>query len=670
MFNESLHPNSSSYHASPFSQYLHQDSTDFGSVGGLVQNLQGRLNTWVQTSPTVLGFSQELLRSGNIADEYRLQALEAGEYILAEVQKDAVQIFDKTSAIVSSKAQAFVIAHPEFAGQVDEFKHQVVEATDQVTEEVSKTLKAVGLKTLSTIYDGLKVAYDRSDQMTTEFPGRWKLFVGTMAERTLQVREAVQDAASKAAVSLRDQSISGQVSPGGGIIAPTLYGATPSTLPIVSGDSTLHTIGFEGNVIAEAGAIVRSGAGRSFQATAERYGFNSKVRFDAWKTGEMVDYSQELGQKSDRWYRIEGTDRWVSGAIVHTNANLDDQAKVLPDAAPKVTEEKPFMGRIIATQANVRSGAGSQFEDVGDRFYGDTVEFDGWVKGEFVDYQSTLGTSSDKWFRIKGANQLISAALVTTNMDKAAPAVIDENLPNPIAKVESITRTSPTPKVESITSNDIPTAHSTFKIKFEYDSDEKAKNFFDQTKKELLQKAAKYWSDLIEVGENGISELTIKVSYTNMSKKQIDAKYLALTNNAGGNLNNLGTEKTSFTVRDKASMHFGRHVNFGTGGLDKSKHDFLTVAQHEIGHALGIGSIYYGKYKHSDQEEKDFNEGFKDGHGESKDEQDIMYKSISEGQSRDVIKKSDLAYLSGLGYRMPKYQNLYWQGSPPSSNHA
>ena len=185
LFNESLHPNSSSYHASPFSQYLHQDPTDFGSVGGLVQDLQGRLNTWVQTSPTVLGFSQELLRSGNIADEYRLQALEAGEHILEEVQKDAVQIFEKTSAIVSSKAREFVVAHPELAGQVDELKHQVTEAADQVTEEMSKTLKSVGLKTLSMVYDGLRIAYDRSDQMTTEFPGRWKLFAGEMAERTL-----------------------------------------------------------------------------------------------------------------------------------------------------------------------------------------------------------------------------------------------------------------------------------------------------------------------------------------------------------------------------------------------------------------------------------------------------------------------------------------------------
>ena len=232
LFTQNLHPNSSSYHASPFSRYLHQDSADFGIVGGLVQNLQGRLNTWVQTSPTVLGFSQELLRSGNIADEYRLQALEAGEHILEEVQKDAVQIFEKTSAIVSKKAQEFVVAHPELALQVDELKHQVTEAADQVTGDLSKTLKSVGLKTLSMVYDGLKIAYDRSDQMTTEFPGRWKLFAEEMAERTLQVQEAVKDVVDKTAVSLRDQSLSAQVSPGGGIITPTDYSATPSTLTI------------------------------------------------------------------------------------------------------------------------------------------------------------------------------------------------------------------------------------------------------------------------------------------------------------------------------------------------------------------------------------------------------------------------------------------------------
>ena len=118
--NTNLHPDSSSYHASLFNQYLHQESRDFGVLGGIVLGLQGRLNTWAETSPTVLNLSHNLNLTGNIADEYRLQALEAGEHILEEVQKDAIQIFEKTNAIVSKKAQEFVVAHPELVGNVDE----------------------------------------------------------------------------------------------------------------------------------------------------------------------------------------------------------------------------------------------------------------------------------------------------------------------------------------------------------------------------------------------------------------------------------------------------------------------------------------------------------------------------------------------------------------------
>ncbi len=47
LFTQNLHPNSSSYHASPFSQYLHQDSTDFGIVGGL---WHGSPVFWPQTA--------------------------------------------------------------------------------------------------------------------------------------------------------------------------------------------------------------------------------------------------------------------------------------------------------------------------------------------------------------------------------------------------------------------------------------------------------------------------------------------------------------------------------------------------------------------------------------------------------------------------------------------
>ena len=416
---------SSSYHSNEFSQYLNKDSAYLGSAGELFQNLQSRLSTWMQASPTVLGLHQDFTRTTNVADEYRLQALEAGEHILENVQKDAVQIFGKTSDALSQKAQAFVAANPELVGRVDELSHQVTEVVDQVTDDVARNLKSVAWKALSTIYQGLKVAYDGSDLLSQELPGEWKRFTGEMAERSLQTREAVQSVFVKAVDGLRKKPIDAGVPTNNALSALTIEDFVDKTTPLtIKSDATqIHAASLEGDIVATASAIVRSGAGRNFQDTKERYSFKSKVHFDAWATGEMVDYTKELGTKSDLWYRIAGTDRWISSAIIHTDANLHNQSTSPNSSTPKVAEETPFKGRIIAMQANVRSGAGTQFADVGDRFKGQIVEFDGRVKGEFIDYRSTLGTASDEWLRIKGTNEMISAALISSDLTEAPSTV-------------------------------------------------------------------------------------------------------------------------------------------------------------------------------------------------------------------------------------------------------
>ncbi|MGB3401679.1 MAG: S8 family serine peptidase [Microcoleaceae cyanobacterium] len=71
-----------------------------------------------------------------------------------------------------------------------------------------------------------------------------------------------------------------------------------------------------------------------------------------------------------------------------------------------------FTGRVIATiGANVRSGPGTSYEDVGDRQYGDTISFDEVTTGESIDYPE-LGTATDQWYRIAGTNEWISAAII------------------------------------------------------------------------------------------------------------------------------------------------------------------------------------------------------------------------------------------------------------------
>jgi murein DD-endopeptidase MepM/ murein hydrolase activator NlpD len=71
-----------------------------------------------------------------------------------------------------------------------------------------------------------------------------------------------------------------------------------------------------------------------------------------------------------------------------------------------------FTGEVIATVgANVRSGPGTSYEDVGDRPYEDVISFDGVTTGEFISYPE-LGTATDQWYRIAGTNEWISAAII------------------------------------------------------------------------------------------------------------------------------------------------------------------------------------------------------------------------------------------------------------------
>ena len=71
-----------------------------------------------------------------------------------------------------------------------------------------------------------------------------------------------------------------------------------------------------------------------------------------------------------------------------------------------------FTGRVIATAgANLRSGPGTNYGIAGSSKYGSTLTFDKSVSGQFISIPS-LGTQSDRWYRIAGTNQWISAALV------------------------------------------------------------------------------------------------------------------------------------------------------------------------------------------------------------------------------------------------------------------
>jgi murein DD-endopeptidase MepM/ murein hydrolase activator NlpD len=133
--------------------------------------------------------------------------------------------------------------------------------------------------------------------------------------------------------------------------------------------------------------------------------------------GDVVEAGTFIG--------LTGLSGWTTGEHLHFYIRNQNSRQSVPFAfdltggggitpqPPAVNSTGDFTGQIIATTlANIRSGPGTQFADIGDLFFNTTVEFDGWTVGEFIDYTNELGTSSDIWYRIKGQDAWVSAALV------------------------------------------------------------------------------------------------------------------------------------------------------------------------------------------------------------------------------------------------------------------
>ncbi len=80
-------------------------------------------------------------------------------------------------------------------------------------------------------------------------------------------------------------------------------------------DLSWETVNFTGSTLSTIGANVRSGPGTSFTKVNE-YPYGTNLTFDKWTEGDFVDYSAELGQSSSLWYRIAGTNNWISAAII------------------------------------------------------------------------------------------------------------------------------------------------------------------------------------------------------------------------------------------------------------------------------------------------------------------------------------------------------------------
>ncbi|MBD1938312.1 S8 family serine peptidase [Microcoleus sp. FACHB-68] len=140
---------------------------------------------------------------------------------------------------------------------------------------------------------------------------------------------------------------------------------------------------------------------------------NTLLEFDAWTWGEV---GQDFWYNNDDalWYRLKDTDYWVPS--VYINGYPPSQPSLLPPSNLTSTgsnEVSIFSGTVIATiGAIVRDEATISSAEVGSRNYRDTVEFDAWKIGDYVDYSDSLGTASDRWYRIAGTDDWISAAII------------------------------------------------------------------------------------------------------------------------------------------------------------------------------------------------------------------------------------------------------------------
>nr|WP_286186806.1 CHAP domain-containing protein [Geitlerinema sp. P-1104] len=93
---------------------------------------------------------------------------------------------------------------------------------------------------------------------------------------------------------------------------------------------------FTGRIISTIGANVRSGPSTNHAIVGTR-NYGETVTFDGVRTGEFISYSG-LGTATDQWYRIAGTDQWISAAIVHGGPNNSlDAPKARPGEQQQYT---------------------------------------------------------------------------------------------------------------------------------------------------------------------------------------------------------------------------------------------------------------------------------------------------------------------------------------------
>jgi CHAP domain len=136
---------------------------------------------------------------------------------------------------------------------------------------------------------------------------------------------------------------------------------------------------------------VRSGPGTN-NSIVGSLSPNSSRNFDSVSRSTTVWDSREQ-RNDDRWFRIQGTNQWVSAAFITGN---------------------PVFNGTADAGVNVRSGPGTNFPVVGSIATNNSRTFDATTVGT-THWDAREGKNENRWFRLQNTDKWVSAAFITGN---------------------------------------------------------------------------------------------------------------------------------------------------------------------------------------------------------------------------------------------------------------
>ncbi|MGB0560902.1 MAG: S8 family serine peptidase [Spirulinaceae cyanobacterium] len=82
-------------------------------------------------------------------------------------------------------------------------------------------------------------------------------------------------------------------------------------------DLSWEPVNFTGRVISTINSNLRAGPSAADYPVVGQVSPGQNLTFDKWTTGQFINYINELGTASDQWYRLAGTNRWISAALIN-----------------------------------------------------------------------------------------------------------------------------------------------------------------------------------------------------------------------------------------------------------------------------------------------------------------------------------------------------------------